>query len=277
MFESVIGHEKEKGIITSILNSNTFSHAYLFVGQKGIGKSLFARELAKVVLNTNNLDTCLDYKYVCKDSDKKELSVEKIRKEVLDDIYIAPAMSDRKVYIIDDGETLNASSQNALLKTLEEPPQNVHIIIISSSLNTFLPTIISRINVINFYGIESEKLKEYINKKFDVKLSDNIIDFINGSIGIATNVIENNLVDKFNNVEKLYDLLIKKYLVNSLILAGEGVLNDENSLKYLEFLFDKNKLYHIVKFVEHAFQRLKNNGNYDIVIDNMIVDIIDNI
>ena len=277
MFESIIGHEKEKKTIENILKNNTFSHAYLFVGPSGIGKCLFARELAKVLLNTNNLDTCLDYKYVCKESDKKEFSVERIRKEVLDDIYIAPAMSDRKVYIIDDGETLNSSSQNALLKTLEEPPQNVHIIIISNSLNTFLPTILSRINVINFNGIESDKLKEYINKKFDIKLSDNIIDFIDGSIGMATNVIENNLLDKLSSVEKLYNLILKKDLSNALIIANDGILSDENSLKYLEFLFNKNKLYHIVKFVEHAYIRLKNNGNYDIVIDNMIIDIIDNL
>lgn len=277
MFESIIGHEKEKKTIENILKNNTFSHAYLFVGPSGIGKCLFARELAKVLLNTNNLDTCLDYKYVCKESDKKEFSVERIRKEVLDDIYIAPAMSDRKVYIIDDGETLNSSSQNALLKTLEEPPQNVHIIIISNSLNTFLPTILSRINVINFNGIESDKLKEYINKKFDIKLSDNIIDFIDGSIGMATNIIENNLLDKLSSVEKLYNLILKKDLSNALIIANDGILSDENSLKYLEFLFNKNKLYHIVKFVEHAYIRLKNNGNYDIVIDNMIIDIIDNL
>ena len=277
MFESIIGHEKEKKTIENILKNNTFSHAYLFVGPSGIGKCLFARELAKVLLNTNNLDTCLDYKYVCKESDKKEFSVERIRKEVLDDIYIAPAMSDRKVYIIDDGETLNSSSQNALLKTLEEPPQNVHIIIISNSLNTFLPTILSRINVINFNGIESDKLKEYINKKFDIKLSDNIIDFIDGSIGMATNVIENNLLDKLSSVEKLYNLILKKDLSNALIIANDGILSDENSLKYLEFLFNKNKLYHIVKFVEHAYIRLKNNGNYDIVIDNMIINIIDNL
>ena len=277
MFENIIGHKKEKEIITDLLKSNTFSHAYLFVGDKGIGKCLFAKELAKELLNTGNLETCIDYKYVSKDKDKKDLAVEKIRKEVLDNIYIAPAMSDRKVYVIDDGETLNAASQNALLKTLEEPPKDVHIIIISNTLNTFLPTILSRINVINFYGIESEQLKEYINKKFSVKLSDNIIKFIDGSIGMATNIVENNLLDKFNNVEKLYNLILKKDLVNSLILAGEGVLDDEETLKYLEFLFNKNKLFYVVKFVEKSGQRLKNNGNYDIVIDNMIINIIDNL
>jgi len=277
MFENIIGHKKEKEIITNLLNSNTFSHAYLFVGSKGIGKCLFAKELAKVLLNTDNLETCIDYKYVSKDKDKKDLAVEKIRKEVLDNIYIAPAMSDRKVYIIDDGETLNSASQNALLKTLEEPPKDVHIIIVANTLNTFLPTILSRINVIRFYGIENEKLKEYVNKKFSAKLSDNIIEFIDGSIGMATNLIENNLLDKFNSVEKLFNLIIKKDLVNSLILAGEGILDGEGLLKYLEFLFNKNKLFYVVKFVEKSGQRLKNNGNYDIVIDNMIINIIDNL
>lgn len=276
MFENVIGNIKQKELLQNSIISNTVSHAYLFCGMKGCGKALLAKEFAKVLLNTDNLDTCLDYKYVCRDEDKKDLSVEKIRKEIIEDIYIAPVMSENKVYIIDDGQYLNASAQNALLKTLEEPPKYVHIIIISDRESNFLPTIISRVNKIKFSGISDDELKLYIKKMYNKELDNNLVKYINGSIGLATDIIINNKFETYNAVYNLYNYIIKKDIIGALT-KSQGVFVDNDMLKYLEFLLYNNGNYLLVKFVEKAYIRLKNNGNYDIVIDNMILNMIKNI
>lgn len=276
MFENVIGNTKQKELLQNSIRSNTVSHAYLFCGIKGCGKALLAKEFAKVLLNTNNLDTCLDYKYICRDEDKKDLSVEKIRKEIIEDIYIAPVMSDSKVYIIDDGQYLNTAAQNALLKTLEEPPKYVHIIIISDRESNFLPTIMSRVNKIKFFGTGDDELRLYIKRMYNKELDDNLIKYISGSIGLATDIIINNKFETYNHVYDLYNDIIKKDIIGAM-KKSQDVFDDKQMLKYLEFLLYNNGNYLLVKFVEKAYIRLKNNGNYDIVIDNMILNMIKNI
>ena len=276
MFEKIIGHDNQKVILHDDVKNNKVSHAYLFVGSKGVGKYQVAKEFAKEILKTDSLDTCADYKYITKREDKKDIIVEQIRKDVIDDIYLAPVSGEKKVYIIDDAEYLNPASQNTLLKTLEEPPKYVVIILISSSTSSFLPTIISRVNIMNFSNIENEKLDKYIKEKYNVTFDKNILSFIDGSLGQAINIINNNLLDEFNNINKVFEYIKVKDVVSAFKLL-ESIKFNDNILDYLEYLLYTNSLILCTKFVEKAKNRLKMNGNYDIVIDNMILNIIDNI
>ena len=277
MFESIIGHKREKNLLSSFLEKNNISHAYLFSGKKGIGKSKVAKEFAKALLNVQNLDSSPDFKYITKKDDKKDIIVEQIRKELIDDIYISPISGDRKVYIIDDAETLNVASQNSLLKTLEEPPKYAVIILISSNINSFLPTIISRVNEITFEGVSSEELRTYIEKSYDKNLSNNMLNFIDGSIGNAINIIENNLLDSFVKIDELYKKLLEKDVIVSLKNSEEIDFGMEYMLDYLEYILYNENRFSTIKHVENAKVRLKYNGNYDIIIDNMILRIIDDI
>lgn len=277
MFESIIGHKREKNLLSSFLEKNNISHAYLFSGKKGIGKSKIAKEFAKALLKTQNLDSSPDFKYITKKDDKKDIIVEQIRKELIDDIYISPISGDRKVYIIDDAETLNVASQNSLLKTLEEPPKYAVIILISSNINSFLPTIISRVNEIAFEGVSREELRTYIENSYDKNLSNNMLDFIDGSIGNAINILENNLLDSFVKIDELYKKLLEKDVIVSLKNSEEIDFGMEYMLDYLEYILYNENKFSTVKYVENAKVRLKYNGNYDIIIDNMILRIIDDI
>ena len=277
MFESIIGHKREKNLISSFLENNNISHAYLFSGKKGIGKSKVAKEFAKALLNVQNLDSSPDFKYITKKDDKKDIIVEQIRKELIDDIYISPISGDRKVYIIDDAETLNVASQNSLLKTLEEPPKYAVIILISSNINSFLPTIISRVNEIAFEGVSREELRTYIENSYDKNLSNNMLDFIDGSIGNAINILENNLLDSFVKIDELYKKLLEKDVIVSLKNSEEIDFGMEYMLDYLECILYNENRFSTIKHVENAKVRLKYNGNYDIIIDNMILRIIDDI
>lgn len=277
MFEDIIGLKKEKELFINFLENDNISHAYLFSGKKGIGKAKFAKEFAKRILKVDNLESSPDFKYITKREDKKDILVEQIRKDVIDDIYISPVSGKRKVYIIDDAHLLNIASQNSLLKTLEEPPKYAVIILISSNTNAFLPTILSRVNEIVFDGVSAEELKYYIKVNYNVELSDNILNFIDGSIGMAVNIIKDNLIEKFNNIDKLYENVIKKDVISSFKCMEDIDFTISYMLDYFEYiLYSKNK-YSTVKYVENAKVRLKFNGNYDIIMDNMLFKIIDNI
>ena len=277
MFENVIGHIKNKKILEDELTEHNISQSYLFCGKDGIGKKLIALDFAREILNVENLSASADFKYISRQEGKKDIVVEQVRSQIIDDIYIVPSQGNKKVYVIDDAECLNLASQNALLKTLEEPPSYVVIILIASNISAFLPTVISRLNVLQFDGVSDEELLEYINKKFDTKLSVDYIDFFEGSIGQAETMIKDNSIEKLEFLDKLLLFIKQKDTLSAFSLLENIDFNNKNIIDYLEYILYKNNYYSSVPIVEKAKQRLKYNGNYDIVVDSMILKIIDSI
>lgn len=277
MFENIIGHERNKRLLEKHVVLDNISHAYLFSGPKGVGKQTLAREFAKQVLKVNKLESSPDFKYISKREDKKDIIIEQIRKELIEDVYQLPVSGNKKVYIIDDAECLNIASQNALLKTLEEPPKYVVIILISSNISAFLTTVVSRVNIVKFKGIETDILKQYLQEHYQQTLSENLLKYVDGSIGQAIQIINNRLFEKFEQVDTLYGYIAKKDTIQALLLVNTVKLNEYDLLDYLEFLLFINLHYSCTKYVEKAKVRLKNNGNYDIVVDNMILNIMNHI
>lgn len=277
MFENIIGHEEIKCLFEKNLMKNNISHAYLFSGKKGVGKCTMAKEFAKKILNVDKLESSPDYKYICKRDDKKDIIIEQIRKELIDDIYQVPVSGEKKVYIIDDAESLNIASQNALLKTLEEPPKYVVIILVSSNTSAFLTTVLSRVNLINFNGVDDNVLKEHLNNNYNIILTENVVKYVEGSIGQAIDIVEDGVLEKFKQVEEIYNNLKNKDIIKALFLSTNIKFNENQLLDYFEYLLYINMHYSCIKFVERAKLRLKYNGNYDIVIDNMILKVFDNI
>lgn len=277
MFEEIIGHEEQIKMLKKALEVKNISHAYLFTGSKGIGKCKIAFEFARGILNVKTLSSSPDFKYICKSEDKRDIVIEQIRKEIIDDVYIAPAASEKKVYIIDEAESLNIAAQNALLKTLEEPPKHVVIILIAQNVNSFLNTILSRVNTITFNNIPKNEFKKYVQENLKASLSDNILEFLNGSLGLAINLIKENKLDELKEIDSLYNSLLSKDEINSFLNSSKINFNNSLNLEYLEYLLYSSGKYFCVKFVEKARNRLKSNGNYDIVIDNMILKIVEHI
>ena len=277
MFENIVGHDRQKEILSKSIESGNISHAYLFFGNSGIGKKQVALEFAKYILKTDNLENHPDFKLVSRMEDKKDILVEQIRKEVIDDVYIVPAVGDRKVYIIDEAETLNTASQNTLLKTLEEPPQYITIILIASNISTLLTTILSRVNQVPFEGVSNLELKKYIKDNYNVEFSDRIIEYFDGSIGKAIYAIESELTLKYEKVDKLYGYINAKNTIEAMKYSNEIELDKDELLDYLEYILYKSGKFVCIKIVENAKKRLKFNGNYDIIIDSMLLRLIDNI
>ena len=277
MFENIVGHEKQKETLFKMVDSGNISHAYLFFGNKGIGKYTLAIEFAKKILDVDNLGDCPDFKIIRKKEDKKDIVVEQIRKEIIDELYLAPASSSRKVYIIDDAELLNKAAQNALLKTLEEPPKYITIVLIASNLSAFLSTIVSRVNKVAFDGINDELLKKFIDTKYDVVLEDKVIEYLEGSIGKAVDVIENNVLEELKKVDNLYSVIKEKDFIKAMKISGTINFSNQYLLDYLEYIIHKEDKHYCIKFVENAKIRLNFNGNYDIIIDTMLLRLIDSV
>ena len=181
-FANVIGQASIKEHIKKSLHTGKISHAYIFYGEKGSGKKtladLFARALqceaggeepcnqctsCKQALNRNQPDII----YV--QHEKPALiSVDEIRKQVNNDIAIKPYSSARKIYIIDEAEKMNAQAQNALLKTLEEPPSYATIMLLTTNVEALLQTIRSRCVTLTIKPVLDVELQRYLMREVRV-------------------------------------------------------------------------------------------------------------
>ena len=181
-WHSVRGHEQVFEGLRGLLASRRLPHALLFVGPSGIGKRTFARTFAKALLCDRNpgdtLDACgscagclqveakthPDLLEVQRPEDRQELPIRLIR-QLRDEFGLKPARGRRRIAIVDDAEDFNDEAANALLKTLEEPPPGSVLILIATSAETVLPTLVSRCHVIRFSPLPVEPLAEVLTER----------------------------------------------------------------------------------------------------------------
>ena len=180
-FDGLLGQNKLKDHTAMLIKNGRLSHAYIFSGPAGIGKKTFAREFAKEVACVSPEDgrscgkckSCIlaasgnntDIRMIAS-KDGKGPSVDTVRREICDDVAKAPLFSSRKIYVIENGDGMNDPAQNALLKTLEEPPAYVMILILCDSVLPLLETIRSR-SVI--FELERYKDDEIVRAYEDLK------------------------------------------------------------------------------------------------------------
>ncbi|MCQ2466373.1 MAG: hypothetical protein MJ166_02525 [Clostridia bacterium] len=185
------------------------SHAVLFTGNEGIGKHEFAREYSKALLCSSPVasggcgkcNNCIyfdanthpDFIQVEAEKDKKNIKVDDIRDKVISDVKICPQISKRKVYLINADE-LNEEGQNALLKSLEEPPENIIFVLMCEDASRLLPTVCSRTNEFMLSAYSYSEIKSVISKinlTSDNKLSEDDLNFVaNFSSGIIGRAID---------------------------------------------------------------------------------------
>ncbi len=293
MFNNLIGNNKIKNNLIQILNSNQLFHTYMFIGTKGIGKSEFAKEFAKGILcNSNEQKPCLkcksclelennnhpDYYYIGLE-EENSIKIEAIRK-MQAKVQELPIVSKKKVYIIDDSEYMTKEAQNSLLKTIEEPPEFVVIILITSDENKILNTIQSRCLKIYFQNISDDEIKDYLKEKHGVKnISENEIIACNGSIGKAIQIKEQK--DNYIILENIFSN-IEKYTLPEALIKLEILYKDkENINEMLDYinviLLNKAKeninYINYIDIVEKVKRKLNSNCNYDMTIDYLIYNI----
>ena len=169
MFSDIIGNDKLKKELIHSVEINKTSHSYLFIGTEGIGKKLIAEEFAKMLLAVKDTENSPDFSII--EPDGNSIKIEQIR-EFQKKVSEKPIISNKKVCIINDSDKMTVEAQNCLLKTLEEPPEFVTIILIGSNENSFLSTIKSRCMILHFEKISDEQIQKYLQDNHQTEIKN---------------------------------------------------------------------------------------------------------
>ncbi|MBE5924535.1 MAG: DNA polymerase III subunit delta [Lachnospiraceae bacterium] len=200
-YSDIIGHEDIVKHFKNSIELGKVSHAYILNGEKGAGKRTLAAVVAKslqceegepdpcgkchscIQADSNNQPDIIWVKH-----EKPNLiSVDEIREQIVNDVDLKPYSSRYKIYIVPDAQLMNPQAQNALLKTLEEPPEYAIILLLANSIGKFLPTVLSRCTILNFKPVEPLHVVEYLTNNLSVDQSKArfCAEFAQGNLGKA--------------------------------------------------------------------------------------------
>ncbi|MGX8728207.1 MAG: DNA polymerase III subunit delta' [Lachnospiraceae bacterium] len=203
-FRGVVGHADAVAALKNALSAGRISHAYLFAGEDGSGKHFLAKTFAAALLCKEGGEQpcmrCLSCRRVLAGTqpdlvelvrEKPEIiTVREIREQVVGTVGMRPYDSKYKVYIIDDAEKMNPQAQNALLKTIEEPPAYVVILMLANSPEALLPTILSRCARIDVRSVPDAEVRSFLIEEHGVSKKDAKIAaaFAQGNLGRAKEI-----------------------------------------------------------------------------------------
>ncbi|WP_252225367.1 MULTISPECIES: DNA polymerase III subunit delta' [unclassified Clostridium] len=302
----IIGHERVINGFDLRKRSNTFSHANLIIGDDGIGKSLVAKYLANSILGLKGDKEFVDIiNYYPLSS---SFGVDDIR-NIITEVSKKPFESDKKVLILHKCEKMTIQAQNALLKTIEEPPIGVHLILLSESLELILDTIKSRCQTYKLTPLSKEDITKYIeNKYFDINIENKkaALAYSQGIPGKVEKFIEDDKLNNLRNIllELLCDLennkddFVFKYkevlasykdkqseVLNILISYIRDIMFlkelDSNDLvvnfdklkeiRDISMRMSYKKLNSMLEYIKEARTSLNNNTNYSMTITVLLM------
>ena len=212
MWDSVLGHEQNKEFLQNFLQREARPHALLFCGAEGLGKKKLALEFAKtfLCLNGKGDDGCEacrllnfadgnvshpDFILVERLPEKRDLSIEQMR-ELVKQAAFAPVLSKNKICIVEDADRLTEAAANSFLKLLEEPPAGWLIILLASSEDKLLTTILSRVVKLRFNPLAVADVKQLLLERgVDANASEVLARISEGSVGTALNLNEQNALE----------------------------------------------------------------------------------
>lgn len=244
----IIGHQNQWRFLKKTVELNKISHAYLFCGQEKLGKKKLAFEFVKLLncQEKTKLKPCQVCRS-CQDIEKKQLPdltiIEPEKKEIqisqirnlTQILSLKPYSSHFKIAIIDQAHLMNHEAQNAFLKTLEEPKNNVILFLITEYPDMLLQTIYSRCQIIKFFPVKTKEIENYLEKQnFPTDKIQKIIDVSLNKPGLVIDFVTN--LQKLKNQEKIISDLIK-ILKSDLILRFQYIKNltiDEDKKMILE-------------------------------------------
>lgn len=212
-FKDIIGQEQLKEHLQGAIKNDKIGHAYIINGERNCGKEFMAKVFAQSIqCEDRSEDEPCGKCHACIQAESLNhpdiifinhekpnvISVDDIRRQINSTVDIMPYSGNKKVYIMNDGELMTVQAQNALLKTLEEPPEYVVIIILTNNMEMFLPTIISRCVVLNFKPVKDELIKDFLMESMqipDYKASI-CVAFARGNVGKARLLAKSEEFDK---------------------------------------------------------------------------------
>lgn len=328
-FKDVVGHKNIIQYIGHAVTADAVSHAYIFNGEKGSGKKLLANLFA-MSLQCQNRDEDGDACGKCQSCKQAisgnqpdiirvthekptTISVDDIREQVNNDIVIKPYSSRYKIYIIPEADMMSVQAQNALLKTIEEPPEYAVLILLTENAEMLLPTIRSRCVMMRLRNIKDKLVKKYLMEQMEIPdyKADICVAFAQGNIGkaieLATsehfNEIKEEAVHLLRNIDDMqveelmaavkkcsaYRLEINDYLdVIAVwyrdVLIFKATKNVDrvvfsDQLKYIRERANKSSyegIENILEGLEKAKARLKANVNFELTMELLLLTIKEN-
>ena len=204
-FEEIRGNTPLVEQLRRSAASGRSSHAYLFLVGAGAGKRLIANTFAKALQcegEKRPCDSCKschafnhgnhpDVIYFQPLKNGKTYTIEDVREQLLETVDLKPFQYEKKIYIIEKADTLNIQSQNALLKTLEEPPAHAVFLLLAERAEAFLPTILSRVVVMKIRPLSAETIADYLMQAGHLAEESHILSaYAQGRIGQALELVE---------------------------------------------------------------------------------------
>lgn len=283
-FENIKGQEFAKKYMINSINKGKINHAYMFEGIEGIGKETFAYDLAKILLETPHLENAPDCIRVKLEGNS--IKIAQIR-NLQSDIVIKPHKK-YKIYIIDKAEKMTLEAQNALLKTLEEPPEYAIIILVTNNKEGLLPTIRSRCEIVKFTPIPFIEIKNYlINQGIEPNRANLLSSFSRGSMKKALELASSNeFYEMKENVQKYIETILSKNMVEILDIPTQIEQYKGEIINVLDMMINYFRDIMICK--EHVNKSMIINADKLVFIQNMsskitysqvskIIDIIEDI
>ena len=326
-FHEIIGHDDVVNHLQNAIQMGKVSHAYIFNGEVGAGKKMLASAFAMALqCEKHGTDPCME----C-DSCKRALSknhpdiitishekpnsigIEDIRIQLIDDVSIKPYTGPYKIYILNEAEKLTLQAQNALLKTIEEPPAYAVILLLTSNADSLLPTISSRCVTLNLRPVKESDVKEYLMEHMHLPDYQAQIDaaFAQGNMGRAImlanseyfNEIREEAVQLLKYINEMdvseivkaikkistYKLEVNDYLDIIMIWYRDVLLYKatkemdrvvfKDQLPYIQERARKSSyegIELILESLEKAKQRLKANVNFELVMELLLLTIKEN-
>ncbi len=325
-FRDVVGHESIIGHFKSSIEQGKVAHAYLIHGEKGTGKKMLAGLFAKTLQceagGTDPCGTCRSC-IQCDSGNQPDIiwvthekptviSVDDIREQVNNDIIIKPYSSRYKIYIIPEAELMNPQAQNALLKTIEEPPEYAIIMLLTNNLDKMLPTILSRCITLNLKPVGELDMMEYLSRMGVPQAKAKFcVGFAFGNLGKAVrlatseeyNEIKHDCVQILKDINRMeiYDLIdavkkMSKYKLDIydyldimmmwyrdiLMLKVSGspdklLFKEEYAtLKQQANYISYEGIENVLKALDKVKVRLEANVNFDIAMELLLLTIKEN-
>jgi len=209
----LIGHQKQWEFLKKSAEANRISQAYLFVGQEKLGKRKVALDWVSWLFN-QDIQNGQHPDLVLISPENKEIQISQIR-ELIWKLSLKPYSAPFKAAIIDEAHSMNQEAQTAILKTLEDPKGKALLILISSESQYLFPTILSRVQIIKFFPVRKEEIKNYLKKeKKTEKEAEEISKFSLGRPGMAVDFVSfPKKFEKFQKRIKELDEISKSDLV----------------------------------------------------------------
>lgn len=304
-----IGHKKIIEGFMKRAESNTLSHAHLISGRDGIGKSILADIFVSKILNKEPKKEHIDAIHYR--NNKASIGVSEVR-EIIEEVSKRPYEGDKKVIVIYDAEKLTVQAKNALLKTIEEPPIGVFIILLTTNLEVILDTIKSRCQIYKLTPLNNEEMLEYIKENHDVGEEEilSILAYSEGIPGRAERFLKdselqslrNTIINMLKDINKnevdvtlKYEEAFLKFkdekeellniistFIRDIILYKEvtdkRLIINSDKYKDIEELIEMmsyRKLNGMLKYIEEARENLRHNTNFQMSISIMLMGFLE--